>query len=164
VAIGILNGAAKALFRAGDIVDTILERAGSCFPTSVGFSIDIGAPINCAMKISGVGAKLVFEIIGEVADIAKDSLELAKEDAEKSWEFGIERTGKAYELTGKFGDLEKLIREEPLRRLQAFEARESLVQASSSTSRCWRGQRSIDQLVSFREQTAAEVSSTATRT
>lgn len=158
VVIGVLNGASRALAGVGNALGSIVDRTAECLPKENGLANDFTSVARCALRIQGVTAKVIFDALGEVFGIAKDSVELSKEDAEKAWEVTIERAGKAYEMTGKFSELEKLFREEPIARLQAFEAGETAKQAVQQyLSVLAEGQRTIDKLVTFRKQTAVSI-------
>lgn len=162
VAIGVLKGAQVALRRTALFLDATFKDTAHCIPKSVIIGVASGGDIlsASACTVEFAGSKLAFALdtIADGLEIAENSIDLAKEDVEKQADLEVEILGANFEVYQAGKELEKLLREEPLKRLEAFQRREAVDAVRTGyMQELARGQRLIAEMVQFRKNTAADI-------
>ena len=85
-------------------------------------------------------------------------MEAAKEDVEQQASIEVEIQGANFEILQAAKELEKLIREEPLKRLEAYSVREQVEAARGNYQiELANGQRTIAEMIQFRKNSAADI-------
>ena len=85
-------------------------------------------------------------------------MEAAKEDVEQQASIEVEIAGANFEILQAAKELEKLIREEPLKRLEAYSVREQVdVARGNYQIELANGQRTISEMIQFRKNSAADI-------
>ncbi|MDY7095569.1 MAG: hypothetical protein SX243_21545 [Acidobacteriota bacterium] len=162
VAIGVLQATQIGLRRAADGVRQTFEAADECVPDSVvvGFSNggDIFAAVECTLEAAKLGASFFLDVAADAVQIAENSTALAKEDVALQADLEVTTLNNEFEVLQKVKELEALLREEPLLRLEAYARREIIEQEKGNyLAALAKGQRLLAELAQFRRNTAADV-------
>ncbi len=177
--IGIMNGARQelqtltalvetikginiVLRRTAEFIDATFEDTAHCIPDSMVFGLANGGDTlsgpACAVEIGGETSAFVINTISDGLEIAQNAMEAAKEDVEKQAEIEIEIEGANFEILQASKELEKLIREEPLKRLEAYARREQVEAARGNYQiELAGGLRTISEMIQFRANSAADI-------
>lgn len=156
------KGISTALKRAAAIVGLTFDTSAGCIPQSIIAGLAVGgdllAPAKCAVKGIGGGLKIGLEVGADVSDIISSAMDAAKEDVEQQASIEIELQGANFEILQASKELEKLVREEPLKRLEAYSAREQVDAARGNYQiELANGQRTIAEMIQFRKNSAADI-------
>ncbi|MEZ5312237.1 MAG: hypothetical protein R2862_00610 [Thermoanaerobaculia bacterium] len=118
---------------------------------------DILSGARCATEIAGQGVFLASAIAADALDIASSAMDAAKEDVEQQASIEIEIAG-ANTVLQAAKELEKLMREEPLKRLEAYARREQVEAARGNYQiQLANGQRLLSEMAQFRANSAADI-------
>ena len=156
------KGINVGLKRGIDILGKVFDVTSGCIPTNfiagVASGGDIFAPARCASNGTAAGVKMILEVATDVFEIASSAMEAAKEDVEQQASIEVEIQGANFEILQASKELEKLIREEPLKRLEAFSVREQVDAARGNYQiELANGQRTITEMIQFRKNSAADI-------
>lgn len=154
ISVGLKRGAA--------IVGLTFDTSAGCIPDSIIAGLagggDILSGAKCGVKGIGGGLKIGLEIGADVADIVASAMDAAKEDVEQQASIEIEIQGANFELLQASKELEKLVRDEPLKRLEAYSVREQVDAARGNYQiELANGQRLISEMIQFRKNSAADI-------
>lgn len=138
------------------------KDAAKCIPENVIVGVaaggDVNSPLACTIDIAGSTASFVLDTIADGLEIAQNAMEAAKEDVEKQAEIEIEIDDANFEILQASKELEKLIREEPLKRLEAYVRKEAVEAARGDyLIKLAEGQRTLSELAQFRRNSAADI-------
>ena len=142
----------------GRIAQLVANATAEALPTAAGLSNDVTAPIRSAIRLAGT-------IINENMSQDADSESLAELDHQQAQSIAQSLTNlKLTTLRGEFAvlqqvkQLEQLVRQEVLQRLEVYTVQESLQQtANRYLATLARGERLWADQIRFRKQTAADV-------
>lgn len=177
--IAILNGARQELSLLTGFIETIraanivlrriseglnytFKTTAQCLPQSTIVGLagggDLTSTGRCAIELSGSTAAFVLDTVADGLEIAQNAMEAAKEDVEKQAEIEIAIDGANFEILQAAKELEKLVREEPLKRLEAYARREAVEAARGDyLITLTKGQRTLSELAQFRANSAADI-------
>ncbi|MCX6906261.1 MAG: LamG domain-containing protein, partial [Verrucomicrobia bacterium] len=132
IASGVLHGVQVGLSRAADIVnaagDTIIEAIPSSEIVGLADGGDLLAPAKAAIKGSVDAVEIGLNIGSDAADIAGNSVDLAKEGVDLQSDIDLESLNQDDTISGVVGELTQLLRTEAPARVEAFALREALQQ------------------------------------
>ncbi len=157
-----LKATKVALNSASNTIEKLTEHVSDCLPKGTVFGLANGGDLlsvaRCGIKIAGVAPRIVLDTIADGLEIVTSAMDAAKEDVEKQAEIEVEIQGASFEVFQAGKELEKLLRDEPLKRLEAYERREQVDAARTGfMQQLAEGQRLIAELVQFRKNTAADI-------
>jgi len=160
-AIGVLHGVQVALSRAADIVnaagDTIIEAVPSDEIVGLADGGDLLAPAKAVIKGSTDAVEIGLNIGADVADVAGNSVDLAKEGVDLQSDIDLESLNQDDTISGVLGELTQLLRTEPPARVEAFALREALQQTFGRyLAALAKGERIEEERVAFRKRVAAQ--------
>lgn len=158
IAIGVMKGVELGTRRAADTVEKMGEATVDTFPKVVGLANDIFAPIRGATKFAANVARLALNVAGDAAEVAGNSMDLAKEGVELNADIDLQTRSGNVAISNLVSDLETLVRQEPVLRLEVYERRAAVNQSIQRyLAAVASGERVLDELVQFRRNTAANV-------
>ena len=151
-----------ALRRAGDVVAKLFRTGSKCIPKSfiAGLAAggDIFSGVDCAISGTGDIIEMGLNIGADALDIVANSMDAAKEDVEQQAGIEVDIQDANFEILQAAKELEKLIREEPLKRLEAYAVREQVETARGNYQiELANGQRTIAEMIQFRKNSAADI-------
>ncbi len=177
--IDIMNGARGELFtltalvetfkatnilvrRAASIIKGSFDDASGCIPESLIVGLagggDIFSGVECTISATGAAIMFGLQIGSDVLEITQNAMEAAKEDVEQQASIEVAIQGANFEIAQAAKALEKLIREEPLKRLEAYSVREQVEAARGNYQiELASGQRTIAEMIQFRKNSAADI-------
>jgi hypothetical protein len=162
VAIGVFDGTITVLRRVALFIDASFKNTAECIPKSVIAGLAAGGDMlstaRCAIQFGSSAGAFAVDTVADGLEIVKNSMELAKEDVEQRGEIKVDVLDARLEVFNKVKELEKTIREEAVKRLEAYEQREIVDQARSNYLEALAsGQRTLSELIQFRKNTAADI-------
>ena len=160
VALGVFHGVQVALNRGAETVARVADVAKDAVPTSAIFGLagggDLLSAIRGVIKSAAVAAEIGLNIGADVADVAGNSVELAKEGVDLQSDIDIETLNQDDTISGTLGELTQLLRTEAPARVEAFALREALQQTYGRyLGALARGERLVEERVAFRKRVAA---------
>jgi hypothetical protein len=140
----------------------LLDDASGCIPKSIIVGLagggDTLSGVKCTMDTIATNVYFYGSVAADLLEITSNAMEAAKEDVEKQAEIEIEIEGANFEVLQAAKGLEKLIREEPLKRLESYARREQVEAARRAyTAELAAGQRTLAELAQFRANSAADI-------
>jgi hypothetical protein len=158
----VFKNAAIVARRAGNIIEDGFKTAEECVPDElvVGFSNggDVFAGISCALEGGAVAAKSIGDAIGDGLDIVANATSAAAEDVPAQGAIESQIQDARLELFNLKGDLDKMLRQEPLLRSDIYTKAEVITGLQGKFyATLARGQRALQQLITFRKTGAAAV-------
>ncbi|MBP9143728.1 MAG: hypothetical protein KBI44_04515 [Thermoanaerobaculia bacterium] len=152
------------LRRIADTTEKAFKTSSKCIPDSFVAGLAAGGDIfsgaDCA--IAGVGGVVAIglNIGADALEIVQNAMDAAKEDVEQQASIEVDILGANFEILQASKELEKLIRDEPLKRLAAFAVREQVDAARGNYQiELANGQRTISEMIQFRKNSAADIQS-----
>lgn len=157
-----MTNAATAARRVGEFLDFTFKESSKCIPTSfiVGLSSggDLTSAIRCSISQVGNIKKLVADTIADGLEIAGNATEAAKEDVTELSGLRAAINNANLTLFNSIGEVETLLRKEPLARAEIYARTEALKQlAGEYQATLAEGQRILEGMISFRRTGAAEI-------
>ena len=133
-----------------------------CVPDELIFGLagggDILAPVKCGFNAAKTIAAFTLDTIADGLEIVENSLEAAKGDVSLQAAIRTQIQDARLEIFNLKGDLDALIRQEPLLRAEMLTKAEAVAQAQRSYATALaEGYRVLSELVRFRQGAAAEV-------
>ena len=157
-AIGVLNGTAMALREVNAWTNRISESTIEFLPTVVGFACDPSFVARGAIKTTTGVVEQLLDTAANASEFAASAVELGKEGVDLQTEIRLEEEGMKYELASMVGDLEAMIREEPVLRMECYSLKEVVAQTMGEyQAKLAEGERLMQELSTFRRQTASDV-------
>ncbi len=134
------------------------DATAEALPTSVGVATDVAAPARGAIKLTATITETGIGVGEAIAEGVKLAAVLAKEVVEGSTEIAITAIEQNFEVQQRLKELEQMVRQEAEMRLELFTLREVVKQSAGRyLTTLAAGERLIEELVAFRQGTAAEV-------
>jgi hypothetical protein len=160
----VFKGINIGLRRAGDVVGKFFRTGSKCIPDSFVAGLaaggDIFSGVDCGVSGTGDLIEMGLNIAADALEIAQNAMDAAKEDVEKQAEIELEIQGANFEILQASKELEKMVREEPLKRLASYAAREQVEAARGAYQiELANGQRTIAEMIQFRKNSAADIQS-----
>lgn len=157
-AIGVAKGVEVAARRATDIIHGTTEITVESLPKVLGTANDVTSAGRGAARVVGAVLSQVADITGDVAEISQEALSLAKEQVGLETEISIELEDQAYDVIQAVHEIEAKIRNEPPLRIKVYAQVEQIRQlVGRYRSLLAEGVRVQEQLLMFRQNTAADV-------
>ncbi len=158
----VFKNAAIVARRAGAIVEDGFKTAEECVPDElvVGFTNggDVFAGVSCVLEGGGTSAKAVADTIGDGLDIVANATAAAAEDVPVQAGIESQIQDARLELFNLKGDLDKLLRQEPLLRSDIYSKAELITGLQGKFyATLAEGQRVLQQLITFRKTGAAAI-------
>lgn len=155
------NGAIVAR-RAGEIIDTVLDDGAACVPQNIVVGLanggDMFSTIKCALESAGSTTQLIADSIADGLDIVGNATEAAKEDVEQQAAIDTRINDSRLDLYTMQGDIDQMLREEPLLRAEIFARVEALRQlVGDYRATLAEGLRVADRLLVFRKDGAEDI-------
>ncbi len=137
--------------------DKIVDATVESMPKSAGTSTDVTAPLRGAAKFLNIAKNLVLAGVKFVAETVEEKTKDTKEFIEGREKDLIEVAEFRAEIQKELKELEKMLREEEVKRLELLEQAQKLDQiAGAYETALAKGLRLIEERVAFRKDTAAE--------
>ncbi|MEE4270413.1 MAG: hypothetical protein V2I67_01980 [Thermoanaerobaculales bacterium] len=154
--------AGVAAKRTADGLRRTFSASEECVPDSfiVGMAGggDTFAAVSCTLKASESVVPFVFDILGDVADTAVSLMEAAKEDIGQQAAIEVDVQGYRLEMFNLKGQLDHMLREEPVLRAEVFSLAEAAKQAQRQYYQVLaEGQRTLAGLIGFRRNSASAI-------
>jgi hypothetical protein len=158
---GMRNGAIAAR-RVGELVAGSLNGTKECIPKSfiAGLAAggDVTSPARCSLEIAGVVAKVGLDTLADGLDIGANVQEAAKEDVGQVTGIRTAINDAELDLFNLKGELDEMLREEPILRAEVFARTEAIQQhVNNYYATLARGLRTMERLTAFRKNGAAAV-------
>ncbi len=150
------------LKRVGAAATAVFNTAKECIPSNMIAGVaaggDVFSPVKCAAAGVSNALTLPLDTLADGITIAQNAAAAAKEDVSLQAAIELEVHGYREEMDGLVGEVEVLLREEPLLRNELF-ARAQVVEQAKQAYRnaLAEGLRTYEELVAFRKNTAAAV-------
>lgn len=162
VAVEVMRGVANGLRLTSKFTGAIWKSAKECIPDNMIAGLagggDIFAQVSCAVGSSGRSASFWLDSAADAIDIAKDAVDATKEDISLQAAIETQIQDARFEIFNLKGELDHLVREEPVLRAEIYARAEAVQQANRKyLTVLAEGQRILAQLVSFRKRGAAQV-------
>jgi len=152
-AIGVMFGVKTALRTVANAVSTLCDAAKEAIPTDL---TDFMAPARGLIKGIGVGGSIILNTSADVIEVAENSVNLSKETVPLETEIKIQTATRSYELQQSLKELEQLIREEGVQRLDCYNQAELVKQTLGRyLAAVNSGLRLVNERTVFRQRTAA---------
>ncbi len=136
----------------------LADAVAEAIPTAVGLSTDVGAPLRGAIKLIGATTAQVIDVKASEETAAELGYKDAKEIASLQQQIELTTLSNQENALREIQELELLVRQEALSRLELFTLQETLSQVGGRyLSTLTRGQRLLEDRLRFRAQTAARV-------
>jgi len=134
------------------------DATAEALPTDVGLANDVTAPARSAIKLAGTLTAKGFDYTATIADIVGGLAEMAKGITETRTELSLTTKRAEYEVLQRMKELEQLVRQEAALRLELYTQKEVVQQSIGRyLTTLAKGERLLEELISFRQGTAAKV-------
>jgi hypothetical protein len=148
--------------RGAEFLNRFASNTAECIPKSfiAGLAAggDMTAPARCTVKIGGDVAAFTLEAVADGLDIIATATEAAKEDVTESAAIKTRINDANLNLFNQVGEIDKLLRREPILRAEIFARTEAIKQLTGSyQATLAEGLRVFDRLLTFRRTGAAAV-------
>ena len=158
----IMKNSAIVARRAAVIVDTTFSDTVECVPKSLIAGLaaggDIASTARCSVKAGGSVTKAVIDTIADGLDIAANATDSAKEDVQQLSGIRTQINDANLDLFNTKGEIDALLRREPLLRAEVFARVEAIKQlVGDYQATLAEGLRVYERLLTFRRTGAAEV-------
>ncbi|MEM9533062.1 MAG: hypothetical protein AAGA23_19235, partial [Pseudomonadota bacterium] len=157
-----MKRASEALADAAETTVEIGEQGAGCIPTSLVFGFSNGgdtlAPARCSIKLAATTAQKVMKVASKLLKWEAQAAEKQVDGISSLADKKVQILESRLDLFNIKGDLDKMIREEPLRRAEVFAKTETMRQAwEGYFAALSEGQRVLEELVAFRKRGAEAV-------
>ena len=135
------------------------EALAEGFPKSTtAFGGDLTSGVRAALRLATIGIAGAFDVVADVAEGESLQAGLAKEQTALTTALELQVVQSNFDLDNAIGEVEILLREEPVRRLEAFNRKEALQQSAGRfRAAAARGLRLLDELALQRQLAAADI-------
>jgi len=162
VASQIAQNAAIAARRVGEFTDFTFEDTAECIPQTIILGVASGGDtmsvMRCGVRQAGNVAKLALDTAADVLDVASNVTEAAKEDVAQVSGIRTAINDAALDLYNTKGEIDALLRREPVLRAEVFARTEAIKQlVNDYQATLAEGLRVMERLKTFRKQGAAGV-------
>jgi len=157
-----MNAAATVARRIGEFADFTFEDTAECLPevfiAGLAAGGDMTSGIRCGIKQAGNGVKLGLDTVADGLEIIGTATEAAKEDVTELAGLNTAINGANLNLFNSLGEVETLIRKEPILRAEVFARTEAIKQLLGDyQATLAEGLRVMDSMIAFRRNGAAEI-------
>ncbi|MCG6118528.1 MAG: hypothetical protein MEQ07_10125 [Aquimonas sp.] len=157
-----MNSAAKAARRAGEILDFTFRDTVECIPTvfiaGLAAGGDMTSGIRCGIKQAGNIPKFALDTVADGLEIIGTATEAAKEDVSQLSGLRAAINSSNLTLFNSLGEVETLIRKEPLLRAEVFARTEAIKQLTGEyQASLAEGLRVMDSMIAYRRNGAADI-------
>ncbi len=154
------NGAIVAR-RVGSFLERNFDTMEKCIPGSTIGGLAVGGDflsgVRCAIHGTGGVPKFVLDTVADGMDIVANATDAAKEDVQEMAGIDTFINDQSLELYNLQGEIDALVREEPLLRAEIFARAEAIKQlVGDYQATLAEGQRVLEQLVVFRRDAAED--------
>jgi len=148
--------------RTADGLRKTFDASEECVPDSLIVGLagggDVFAAVSCTLEVAESVTAFVFDVVGDAADVAANLAEAAKEDIPLQASIEMQVQDARLELFNLKGQLDHLLREEPVYRAEIYSLAEKLKQAEKAYYKALaEGQRVLAGLFATRRNTAAAI-------
>ena len=160
IATEVMNSSAIAARRVGEFLDTTFKGAVDCIPKNLIAGLaaggDVASTARCAVTQAANVPKFALDTVADALEIAGSATDAAKEDVGELSGIQTSINEAGLELYNVKGELDALMREEPVLRAEVFARTESIKElVGDYKAALSRGQRIFQNLVIFRQEGAA---------
>lgn len=157
-----MNSAAKAARRAGEILDFTFRDTVECVPkvfiAGLAAGGDMTSGIRCGIKQAGNIPKFALDTVADGLEIIGTATEAAKGDVTELSGLRAAINNSNMTLFNSLGEVETLLRKEPLRRAEVFARTEAIKQLTGDyQATLAEGLRVMDSMIAYRRTGAAEI-------
>lgn len=157
-----MKAASTVANRVAEGFNRFASNTAECIPTifiaGLAGGGDFGKPAKCSVKIAGDVAAFALETVADGLEIAASATEASKEDVEQLAGIRTQFNDANLELFNAKGEIDALLRREPVLRAEVFARTEALRQlVGDYHATLAEGLRAYDNLISFRRTGAAEI-------
>lgn len=157
-----MNSAAKAARRAGEILDFTFRDTVECVPkvfiAGLAAGGDMTSGIRCGIKQAGNIPKFALDTVADGLEIIGTATEAAKGDVTELSGLRAAINNSNLTLFNSLGEVETLLRKEPLLRAEVFARTESIKQLTGDyQATLAEGLRVMDSMIAYRRTGAAEI-------
>jgi hypothetical protein len=162
IATEVTKNAAIIARRVGEIVDGSFKDSSECIPKQIIAGLAAGGDVlsaaRCAVYTVGSVTKGVLDTVADGLDIASNATDAAKEDVSELSGIKTAINDSLLELYNASGEIDVLMRKEPMLRAEVFARTEAIKQLTGDyQATLAEGLRVMDRLVTFRKQGAAAI-------
>jgi hypothetical protein len=141
-----------------DEIETSASALVTGLPTVVGFSNDVFSTTRAVIRKTAAVTSKFVRAMGTGARLAAVLLEFAKDDADRRMEIELATAETNYEVQQMVQELEQLIRDEPVARLELMTQREVVRQSQGLyLAALAEGQRLMSEMIAFRKAGEAQM-------
>ena len=157
-----MRAAASAAHRLGQVVDAFTGNIKDCIPKSMIFGMSNGGDTNfmarCMAGDIGITIAGITNSIGDSLDINANAIAASKEDVSQASGIKTLINDTRLNLFNASGEIDALIRREPILRAEIFARVEAIKQLMGNyRATLAEGQRLMQRQISYRRQGAAEI-------
>jgi len=137
--------------------DDTTEVVVEALPKVIGLANDATSGARAAAKLANKIGVTPFKIAAALAEGAGEAQKTAEEDARRQADIRIETEGYRYEVKQLLKEIEQLLRQEPVLRVEGFALTEAVAQnAGRYQAVLAKGLRLMEERIAFRKNAAAE--------
>ena len=160
IAAQVMTNSAIAARRVGSILGDVFEDTSKCIPGNMIVGLagggDLFSTIKCAVNASGHTVTKVLDTVADGLDIAGNAIEASKEDVSELSGIRTLINDSNLELYNLAGEIDSILRQEPLLRSEIFARAEAIKQLQGEyQATLAEGLRVYEQLIKFRRGAAA---------
>lgn len=157
-----MEAASTVAKRVGEFTDHSFKAGSECVPKSLIVGLagggDILSTARCTVHVAGNTAKLVLDTVADGLEIAGNAIDAAKEDVEQQAAISTFINDQQLEMYNIQGEIEQMLREEPLLRAEIYARTEAIKQLLGDYhATLAEGQRVLDRLIVFRKDGAEDI-------
>jgi len=154
----VIKGISKTIDQFKKTGKTIVDAAAKCPPRSVGLANDVGAPVVCALTVSGAALSTGLSNLVFGLDIGVDVLGVTEDATKAGIETAILAKSSNYELAQYGKEMGELLREERELRLAVYLAKDRVNSAQGNYDQILqRGFRKLNELSRLRKRWAGQI-------
>jgi len=154
--LGVLKAASVSFQRIGTVIRNVADAAKDAVPDS---ALDMFSAVHASISTTAEAVATTFEVLGDIADVAENSVVLAKESVPLQTEIDLATTNNFFEVQQGVNELQGMIAEEAPMRVELYALAEAIQQAQGRyLAKLQEGLRLIDERTAFRRRTAGFVS------
>ena len=157
-----MRGSAIAARRIGELLGTTFKNKSECLPQSTIAGVAAGGDLTsaprCAIQIGGSKAQFALDTIADAIDITANATEASKEDVSELAGIQTMINDSRLDIFNAKGQVDALMREEPLLRSEIFARAEAIQQlVGEYKATLARGLRVQEEMINFRKAGAAAI-------
>lgn len=150
--------AAKAFGQAKESTIEFGQVAKDGVPDVVGFSNDLGAPIQAVITLASTVTSTVLQVLEIAAELTGEGLDTVKEQVDRQAELAIEVSGAIEEIKGSVADIQTHLLNDSTLRFEMLLAEQEIQQKAAAWTRALaEGHRLLEERSRFRRKTAGRI-------